>query len=128
MILGMSTVVLITRFFDLDTSNPALVAEQSYATGGSRADRYAGYDQFGRIIETQWKNGSDTTLQNARYGYDQSSNRNWRENVLATTGQDNYYTYDDLYQVTSREQANLAGSFPDYTGIQSPALLWVIYQ
>jgi len=117
----MSTVVS-TRFFDLDASNPALVAEQSYATGGSGADRYASFDQFGRVIETLWKDGATTpaTLQNARYGYDQSSNRTWRENVL-TTGRDNYYTYDDLYQVKSRELGDLTGTFPDYTGIQSPA-------
>ena len=46
----MSTVVL-TRFFDLKTSNPALVAEQSYSKGGSGADRYAAFDQFGDVID-----------------------------------------------------------------------------
>jgi RHS repeat-associated protein len=64
--------------------------------------------------------------QNASYGYDRSSNRQWRRDDLAhdlggveATRHDNFYGYDGLYQVKERKLGNLIGTAPAYTGIDN---------
>jgi hypothetical protein len=43
-------------------------------------------------------------LDRYKYGYDQNSNRQWKQNVVATSAGkalDEYYTYDALNRMTS---------------------------
>ncbi|MCW5554525.1 MAG: hypothetical protein KIS67_20495 [Verrucomicrobiae bacterium] len=41
-----------------------------------------------------------------------ASNRQWRQNTVAGTGQDEYYTYDGLYQVSTLKRGTLTGNPP----------------
>jgi RHS repeat-associated protein len=87
---------------------------------GDRApgDDYYGLDRFGRVQDQRWyKSGTDK--ERVKYGYDRASNRQWRENTVAASNQDEYYTYDGLYQLDSLKRGNLTGTFPNYTGIAS---------
>ena len=78
---------------------------------------YAGFDRFGRVTRQLWKDyGADANRAHYNYGYDRSSNRKWRENVPAS-GKDEYYTYDRLNRLTSMDRGDLAGTYPNYTGI-----------
>ena len=66
-----------------------------YTSGGSgdAGDQYAGLDRFGRIVEQRWRKTSDSTdRERVKYGYDRAGNRQWRQNSVAGTGQDEYYT------------------------------------
>jgi RHS repeat-associated protein len=50
--------------------------------------------------------------QRVKYGYDRASNRQWRQNTVAGTGQDEFYTYDGLEQVKTLKRGTLTGSPP----------------
>jgi RHS repeat-associated protein len=89
-----------------------------YTSGGSgdAGDQYTGLDRFGRVVDQRWRKTSDNTdRERLKYGYDRASNRKWRQNTVASTGQDEYYTYDGLYQVKALQRGTLTGSPP--TGI-----------
>ncbi len=80
-------------------------------------DQYVGLDRFGRVIDQRWhKAGTDK--ERVKYGFDRAGNRQWRENTVATSNQDEYYTYDGLYQLDSLKRGNLTGG-PPPTGIAS---------
>ena len=74
----------------------AVGAKMTYLGQGSESvrdggDKYAGLDRFGRVADVRWiKSGTD--LERVRYGYDRVSNRRWRQNPVAATGQDEFYT------------------------------------
>ena len=79
-------------------------------------DDYYGLDRFGRVQDQRWyKSGTDK--ERVKYGFTEAGNRQWRENTVATSGQDEYYTYDGLYQQDSLKRGDLTGTFPNYTGI-----------
>ena len=88
-------------------------ASNTELTYGSAADGYAGFDRFGRLIETLWKCGS-TELVHSSYGRNRASGVVWRRDDLAhamsINTQDNYYRYDGLQQVTGHDRGNLVPS------------------
>ena len=100
--------------------------EMTYEDGTSPAgDKYSGLDDFGRVVETLWKQGT-TVIDNITYGYNRASNRQWRRNRLAhdsggseANRHDNFYWYDGLHQVVQRQVGNLTGTAPNYTGIDT---------
>jgi hypothetical protein len=49
-------------------------------------------------------------LERIQYGFDQANNRIWRDNLVADTtsaNQDEYYTYDGLYQLKALQRGQL---------------------
>lgn len=93
-----------------------------YTSGGSgdAGDQYTGLDRFGRIIDQRWRKTSDNTdRERVKYGYDRASNRQWRQNTVAVTGQDEYYTYDGLSQVKTLDRGTLNGTFTGISGTPS---------
>ena len=89
-----------------------------YTSGGSgdAGDQYTGLDRFGRIIDQRWRKTSDSTdRERVKYGYDRASNRQWRQNTVAGTGQDEFYTYDGLEQVKTLDRGTLTGNPPTGT-------------
>ncbi len=109
--LGLQTVVQIAY------GEPGV--EMTYIGSAADAgDQYSGLDRFGRIVDVRWdKSGTD--LERVKYGYDQASNRLWRQNTVAATGQDQYYAYDGLYQVDDLQQGTLNGGKTGITGTPS---------
>jgi len=72
---------------------------------GDAGDPYTGYDRFGRTVDMRWETTNGLTqLDHFQWGYDRADNRRWKANLAASSGQDEYYGYDGLYQV---EQAAL---------------------
>lgn len=49
---------------------------------GDAGDQYVGLDRFGRIVDKRWLNGSAAEIDRIKYGYDQASNRQWRQNTV----------------------------------------------
>jgi RHS repeat-associated protein len=93
-----------------------------YTSGGSgdAGDQYTGLDRFGRIVDQRWRKTSDNTdRERLKYGYDRASNRQWRQNTVAGTGQDEHYTYDGLYQLKTLQRGTLTGSPPIIGGTPS---------
>ena len=75
---------------------------------GDAGDRYTGYDRFGRTVDMPWvKASSSTVLDQFQWGYDRASNRKWKENLVASSDQDEHYNYDSLYQVKEFDRGNL---------------------
>ena len=67
---------------------------------GDSGDPYDGYDRFSRVQEMRWQNSSTGTPIDAwQWGYNEVSNRTWKKNLVAASGQDEAYGYDGLYQV-----------------------------
>ena len=67
---------------------------------GDAGDPYDGYDRFGRVQEMRWQSTSSSTPIDAwQWGYNEASNRTWKKNLVAASGQDEAYGYDGLYQV-----------------------------
>ena len=105
--LGFGSVVGVT-YLATAGSTPVHMTYENGGTGPG-GDRYSGLDSFGRVVETLWKMGI-VVKQNASYGYDRASNRQWRRDDLAhdlggveATRHDNFYGYDGLYQVKERK-------------------------
>jgi RHS repeat-associated protein len=93
--------------------------ELTYFTSGGTGeggDQYTGLDRFGRIVDQRWRKTSDNTdRERVKYGYDRASNRQWRQNTVAASGQNEFYTYDGLEQVKTLKRGTQTGSPP--TGI-----------
>jgi RHS repeat-associated protein len=67
---------------------------------GDAGDPYDGYDRFGRVQEMRWQSTSTGMPIDAwQWGYNEASNRTWKKNLVAASGQDEAYGYDGLYQV-----------------------------
>jgi RHS repeat-associated protein len=82
---------------------------------GSGANPYAGFDQFGRVINNLWQldNGTFAALDQFKYGFDLASNRLWRQNVVANSLGKNFdelYAYDGLYQLKDMQRGQLNGT------------------
>jgi len=85
-------------------------------------DDYYGIDRFDRVQDQRWRKTSDNTdRERVKYGFDRAGNRVWRQNTVAGTGQDEYYTYDGLYQIKTLDRGTLTGTFPSFTGIGGTA-------
>ena len=92
---------------------PTPGAALSYLTAGEpvgdAGDPYTGTDRFGRVVDLRWQTtgGSPALLDRVQWGYDRASNRTWRRNLVAPSGQDDCYGYDGLYQVTDAARGDL---------------------
>ncbi len=89
---------------------------------GDAGDPYTGYDRFGRTVEMLWETTpGEAERDHFVWGYDRASNRTWKANLAASSGQDEHYGYDELYQVTEADRGNLnfnltaIGAIPDNT-------------
>ena len=96
---------------------------QGSETPGTAGDKYTGLDRFGRVQDQRWLKTSDgTPRERVQYGYDPASNRVWRKNLVASGGQDEFYTYDGLYQLATLDRGTLNSN---RTGVvTSPAPPW----
>ena len=78
---------------------------------GDGGDQYTGWDRFSRVIDQRWILTSTVTdLERIQYGFDQASNRLYRANLVAeglSAAQDEYYTYDTLYQLLTSQRGTL---------------------
>lgn len=80
---------------------------------GPAGDKYTGLDRFGRVSDVRWVKGT-TDLERVRFGFDRAGNRDWRENTVAASNQDEYYTYNKIYELKTLDRGNLNGG---HTGI-----------
>jgi RHS repeat-associated protein len=78
---------------------------------GDGGDQYTGWDRFDRLIDIRWTNSATLVdLERTQYGYDQANNRLWRDNPVAdalNAQQDEFYTYDGLYQLLTLQRGTL---------------------
>ncbi|MDZ4847682.1 MAG: RHS repeat-associated core domain-containing protein [Pirellulaceae bacterium] len=88
---------------------------------GSGANRYDGFDRFGRVINLPWTNyGTPTDLVHLKYGYDRISNRIWRVDIVAQANSHNFdelYGYDGMQRLEDFERGLLNGG---HNAITSP--------
>jgi RHS repeat-associated protein len=91
------------RFLRIAYPQPGVEISMIRPGGGSEGDSgdpYDGYDRFGRVQEMRCQNTSTSTPIDAwQWGYNEASNRTWKKNLVAASGQDEAYGYDGLYQV-----------------------------
>ncbi len=76
-------------------------------------DSYSALDQFNRVVDQIWagygSNSSAGTLDGYAYGYNLQGNVSYRQNLTASTkALDQIFGYDDIEQLTSLAQGNLA--------------------
>ncbi|MEM7314380.1 MAG: hypothetical protein AAF497_14630, partial [Planctomycetota bacterium] len=101
----------ISEFVRVEYPQPG--AELTYikaisAPVGDAGDPYIGLDRFDRTVDMLWqKTGDQTALDHIQYGYNRASNRTWRKNLVAPSGQDEAYKYDGLYQLKEFSRGNL---------------------
>lgn len=74
-------------------------------------DIYSGLDRFGRIKDNRWYDyGSSSDVDRIKYGYDRSSNRIWRQNVVADALSepfDELYDYDGVNRLKEMSRGTL---------------------
>ena len=91
------------RFVKIAYPQPGVEMSMIRPGGGSMGDSgdlYDGYDRFSRVQEMRWQSSSSGTAIDAwQWGYNEASNRTWKKNLVAASGQDEAYGYDGLYQV-----------------------------
>ena len=91
------------RFVKIAYPQPGVEMSMMRPGGGSEGDSgdpYDGYDRFSRVQEMRWQSSSTGTPIDAwQWGYNEASNRTWKKNLVADSGQDEAYGYDGLYQV-----------------------------
>jgi len=82
--------------------------KQTGEPDGDAGDQYTGLDRFGRVEDIRWiKLATSEHIERIEHGYDRASNKRWRKNLVATSGQDEFYNYDGLYQLTNLERGTL---------------------
>jgi RHS repeat-associated protein len=87
---------------------------------GDGGDQYTGWDRFGRVIDQRWvKSSSGADLERVQYGFDRADNRLWRKNVVAATGQDEFYGYDGLDQLQALQRGTLNSGKTGISGTPS---------
>jgi RHS repeat-associated protein len=128
------------RFVKIAYPQPNVEMNMLRPGGGSEGDAgdpYDGYDRFSRVQEMRWQNSSTGTPIDAwQWGYNEASNRTWKKNLVAATGQDEAYAYDGLYQVVSDSVGTLntnrtaIGGVPneDETFTYDPVGNWLAYR
>ncbi|HVS71952.1 MAG TPA: hypothetical protein VHQ47_11910 [Phycisphaerae bacterium] len=82
---------------------------------GGTSGAFNGIDRFGRVIDQRWvtTGGSPTDLDRYGYGYDQDSNRLYRQNMVGSN-LDEYYTYDHLNRLTKIVDASTSDTVAEY--------------
>ena len=102
------------------TGYPQPGIQNTLATG-TGANRYAGLDRFWRVINKLWDKAG-TALVQLQYGYDRSSNRKYRKDLVAQSVSqdlDELYQYDGLNQLKKFHRGLLVDGD---TAIASPGL------
>ena len=92
--------------------------KQAGEPNGDGGDQYTGLDRFGRVVDQRWPQGS-SELERVDYGFTPASNRQWRQNRVAANGQDEYYSYDGLYQVAELNRGTLNSGKTGISGTPS---------
>ena len=91
------------RFVKISYPQPGVEMSMIRPGGGSEGDSgdpYDGYDRFSRVQEMRWQGSSSgIPIDEWQWGYNKASNRTWKKNLVASSGQDEAYGYDGLYQV-----------------------------
>ncbi|MCB1202879.1 MAG: RHS repeat-associated core domain-containing protein [Verrucomicrobiae bacterium] len=91
------------RFVKIAYPQPAVEMSMIRPGGGLEGDSgdpYDGYDRFGRVQEMRWQSSfTGTPIDAWQWGFNEASNRTWKKNLVASSGQDEAYGYDGLYQV-----------------------------
>jgi len=91
------------RYVKIAYPQPGVEMSMIRPGGGSEGDSgdpYDGYDRFSRVQEMRWQGiTSGTPIDAWQWGYNEASNRTWKKNLIAASGQDEAYGYDGLYQV-----------------------------
>ena len=97
------TRVGLSRYVTVSYPQPAVALSMLRPGGGSEGDAgdpYDGFDRLGRVHEMRWEKTSDNSVIDGwQWGCNRASNRTWKKNLAASTGQDEAYRYDGLYQV-----------------------------
>ncbi|MGA1465059.1 MAG: hypothetical protein ACO363_04900, partial [Balneolaceae bacterium] len=82
----------LARFVKIAYPQPGVEMSMLRPGGGSEGDSgdpYDGYDRFSRVQEMRWQNSSTGTPIDAwQWGFNEASNRTWKKNLVAATGQD----------------------------------------
>ncbi|MBA4192465.1 MAG: hypothetical protein C0467_31235, partial [Planctomycetaceae bacterium] len=119
--LGLSTVV---RRAHSQPGVDLTYIKQSGEGDGAAGDQYTGLDAFGRVVDQRWiKTSSGTATDRFQYGYDENSNRLYRDNLVnAAFGE--LYSYGDLNQVLSFDRGTLDGTKTGLTGAASRSQSW----
>jgi RHS repeat-associated protein len=107
--LGLGTVV--------KRAHPQPNVDLTYITAGGSGDggdQYTGLDRFGRVGDQKWyNNGTSTTTDEFKYGYDRDSNRLYRTNEVNHSFDELYHAngsangYDNLNQLTAFARGTL---------------------
>ena len=91
--------------------------KQGAEPDGEAGDRYAGLDRFGRVIDQRWIKTSDGSARvRIQYGFDRNGNRLFRDDLVAGSGQDELYAYDNIDQLTQRARGTLNTARTALTG------------
>jgi RHS repeat-associated protein len=95
---------------------------------------FNGLDLFGRVIDQNWQDATNTTsptsIDEYRYGHDRNSNRIWKQNVVASgKALDELYAYDALNRLNDMKRGTLSlGPPPSITGTPTVEQNWTLDQ
>jgi RHS repeat-associated protein len=103
------------------------VAETQYDSGAINSQLangalYPGLDLFGRVVNLPWTQSTTGDLAQFNYGYDQASNRTYRQDVKAESASasfDELYSYDGLHRLATTARGTLSSGDANIT---SPTL------
>ena len=86
-------------------------ASLRYDLDSGTAGAYAGWDNFGRVVDHLWRDyGRSTDAVRIQHGYDRDGNRRWRQDPVAAAASanlDEVYSYDGANQLTHRDRGAL---------------------
>jgi hypothetical protein len=87
------------------SSSSSASSGSPYGDGG---DQYTGWDRFGRVVDLRWlKTANGVDLERIQYGFDRLNNRIFRDNIVAASNQDEYYSYNQLSELLAMDRGNL---------------------
>jgi RHS repeat-associated protein len=119
--LGLGTVV--RRAHPLPGVDLTYIKQGAEPTGDA-GDQYTGLDRFGRVVDQRWlKTSTGTAVDRFQYGYDENSNRLFRDN-LTNLASGELYGYDTLDQVASFQRGTLNGTRTGLTGAATRSQSW----
>jgi len=93
----------LARFVTIAYPQPGVEMSMIRPGGGSEGDSgdpYDGFDRFNRVQQMRWQRTvTGTPIDAWKWGFNEGSNRTWKKNLVAASGQDEAYVYDGLSQV-----------------------------
>ncbi|WP_439623362.1 RHS repeat-associated core domain-containing protein [Gemmata sp.] len=119
--LGLGTVV---RRAHLLPGVDLTYVKQGAEPNGDAGDQYTGLDRFGRVVDQRWlKTSTGAAVDRFQYGYDENSNRTFRDN-LTNLASGELYGYDTLNQLASFQRGTLNGTKTGLTGAAARSQSW----